>query len=302
MEEDFDKVQEEKNRDKAAAIEKKAHALAKKIAKPGVKLLEVAEKVEELIHKEGGAPAFPTNLSRNYEAAHYTPRINDEATIGENDVLKIDVGTHVDGAVIDSAFTIDFSGKHAALVQAAEDALQAAIEHMRPKANIRAAGKAMEQAIKKRGFKAIENLSGHSIDHYVVHAGISLTPFEGESHVLQEGDIFAIEPFTTDGAGYVKDKEDVVEIFSISGPCRSRLPAARNLYNKAFDDYSTLPFAKRYYKNEPQLDAALRELLKSESIRGYAMLVEAGKGMVAQAETTVRITSDGCDVLVPRPA
>jgi methionine aminopeptidase len=42
---------------------------------------------------------------------------------------------------------------------------------------------------------------------------------------------------------------------------------------------------------------AFKELLASKSIMGYPILVEASKKPVAQAEHTLLIKGDGCEVL-----
>ena len=89
--------EEIENYRKSGAILKKAVAFAKKEAKPGAKLFDLAESIEKFIAEEGGKPAFPVNLSRNNEAAHATPALGDEAIFLETDVLKVDIGVHVEG-------------------------------------------------------------------------------------------------------------------------------------------------------------------------------------------------------------
>src|SRR3990167_9353006 len=97
-----------------------------KLAKIGMPLLELAEKIEAMVLEKGSEPAFPFNLSLNEFAAHYTPQSNDETKIKSSDVLKIDVGAHIDGYIADTAITVDF-GNHAALLKATKDALAAAV-------------------------------------------------------------------------------------------------------------------------------------------------------------------------------
>ena len=92
----------------AGKIAKEVREEAAKMAKPGVKLLDIAEHVENQIRKHGAAPAFPLNLSLNDCAAHYTPRNGDELKIMDGDILKIDTGVHVDGYIADTAVTVQF--------------------------------------------------------------------------------------------------------------------------------------------------------------------------------------------------
>ena len=93
----------------------------------GVPLLEVAEFVEEAIRSKGGLPAFPCNISLDRSAAHYTPSPKDESVFAEN-MVKLDVGVHVDGYIADAAITIDLSG-HEDLALASQAGLDAALVH-----------------------------------------------------------------------------------------------------------------------------------------------------------------------------
>ena len=109
---------------KAGKICREVQENAKKNIKKGQKLLDIAEKDILVL---GGKPAFPVNLSLNNIAAHYTPSIDDK-TILEEDVIKVDIGVHVNGFIADSAMTLDFSGKNKGLVKASEKALENALK------------------------------------------------------------------------------------------------------------------------------------------------------------------------------
>src|SRR3989344_2632256 len=74
---------------------------ARSIAKKGMLLFELAEKIEAKIIELGGNPAFPVNLSINDVAAHYTPS-HDDKTLAHG-LLKVDFGVSVDGYVADTA-------------------------------------------------------------------------------------------------------------------------------------------------------------------------------------------------------
>src|SRR3989339_515922 len=63
---------------KAGKIAKEVKDYAKSFIKKDMSLLEIAEKIENKIIELGGKMAFPTNLSINEIAAHYTPAHNDE--------------------------------------------------------------------------------------------------------------------------------------------------------------------------------------------------------------------------------
>jgi methionyl aminopeptidase len=288
---------------KAGEIAASVLKAALREAKPGMKLLDLADRVEALTAEAGGRPAFPVNLSVNDAAAHQTPAFGEETVIGEKDILKIDVGVHVNGFVGDNAATVDFSGERGKLVEASESALEEAVSLVRAGAKTSDIGAAVQAKISSFGFKPIENLTGHSLGKYTIHAGIEI-PSVGlpYSSTLKEGDVIAIEPFATDGAGRVKEGNSV-EIFALSAPRPVRQREARRILSHVEENYRTLPFAERWlysaFRSRLLVNSALRELVMSGSFTQYPILRDAGKGMVSQAEVTVRVEKDSCAVLTP---
>ena len=70
----------------AGRIAGEVREAARTIVKPGVKHIDIADKIEAMIRSRGGQPAFPVNISINDIAAHHTPTKNDAAVIKENDI------------------------------------------------------------------------------------------------------------------------------------------------------------------------------------------------------------------------
>ncbi|MDW7733347.1 MAG: type II methionyl aminopeptidase [Methanolobus sp.] len=279
---------------KAGRILSQVRSEAKGRIKVGASMLEVAEFVENRAVELGAdGSAFPCNLSRNDEAAHATPHAGEETVFGE-DVVKLDLGVQVDGYIADSAVTVDLTGEYGDLVKASEAALYAAIDTVKSGANTAEIGAVIEDTITSLGFKPIGNLTGHGIGRYIPHAPPSIPNRRiGNGSVLRTGDIIAIEPFATDGVGRVVDGT-LTEIFQVVRSKPVRLPAARKLL-KELEPYKTLPFAKRWFKTD-QLDFALMQLEKAGIVHSYPVLKEAGGGMVSQAEHTLIVTDDGCEI------
>ena len=274
----------------------------KPMVKIGTKLLEIAEKAEELIRNKGAQPAFPCNVSVNEIAAHYSPPANDETVIKEGDVVKVDLGAHVDGYIADTAFTV-VTGDGKELVEAVERALEAAISTVRPGIDVGEIGKAVEEAITAAGFKPIRNLTGHSLARWDLHAGITIPNVnERTGQTLNPGDVLAIEPFATDGAGYVEDQKRT-HIFRYLRDAPTRLRMTRGLLRDIKQRYNGLPFAERWLTkrmSKLRLELSLRELIAVGALWPYHVLAERAKGKVAQAEHTVIVTEDGCEVTTLR--
>ncbi|MGZ7168648.1 MAG: M24 family metallopeptidase, partial [Halobacteriota archaeon] len=77
-----------------------------KKVKVGGRLLDLADDIELAIQEKGGGVAFPVNISRNEEAAHATPSKDDASVFGK-DLVKLDIGVHIDGYIADTAVTVD---------------------------------------------------------------------------------------------------------------------------------------------------------------------------------------------------
>lgn len=258
----------------------------------GESLLTVAEYIENLIRDKGGEPAFPVNISRNDEAAHSTPSFNDKAIFGK-DMVKLDIGVHIDGYIADTAVTVDLSG-NPKLVEAAEAALDNALEFIHADVNTSDIGGVIEDTISSFGFKPIINLTGHGLEQYIQHAPPAI-PNKRMPHsvVLEEGDIIAIEPFATDGAGKIHNAGNA-EIYHLISERPVRHPSARALLQE-IGKYKTLPFAKRWLGE--RVDFALLQLVKAGVIEPYLILKEIQGGLISQAEHTIIVTGDGCEVI-----
>ena len=279
---------------KAGRILSQVRSEAKDKIQIGASLLEAAEFVENRAVELGAdGSAFPCNISRNDEAAHATPLVGDADVFGE-DVVKLDLGVHVNGYIADSAISIDLSGNYTELVKASEAALYAAIDTVANGVSTAELGAVIEDTITSYGFKPVGNLTGHGLSQYMPHAHPSVPNRKvSGGAVLNTGDIIAIEPFATDGVGKVVDGS-LTEIFQLVNVKPVRMPSARKLL-KELEPYRTLPFARRWLKTE-KLDFALMQLERSGIIHSFPVLKEVSGGMVSQAEHTVIVTDDGCQV------
>jgi methionyl aminopeptidase len=269
---------------------------------PGSGLLEIAEKIEAEIVRQGGQPAFPTGLGVNDVTAHYAPQADDTGKIQEDDVVKIDFGVTVEGYVADTSVTITQNANYQHLLEATERSLQAAIDTAKRDRRIGEIGRAIEATAKAEGFRTINNLSGHTLEQYVVHAGKSIPNLYAPGQpMLNKGDVFAIEPFLTlpDAAGYVIEGTQT-NIFSIVVRKRTGNRELDDLMDKIWEARKTLPFSPRWFDQgykKGRLLQLLGELEKRRLVRSYPTLVEASGKPVAQFEHTMTIADEGLVIL-----
>ena len=285
---------------KAGKLARNALHFGKELIEEGKPMLEVTEEIEKYVFDNGGELAFPTNLAVNNVGAHWTPSSKTVKKFQKADLVKLDVGVHIDGYIGDNALTVDIGTEnYRKLIDTSREALNAAIEVAGPGINVGMIGYAVQTTIENRGYKPIANLTGHGIKRYNLHSGISVPNVkENGGAVLKPGDIIAIEPFVTDGAGRVGGKRNS-NIYHVRQIRNIRDEKAAKMIDEIQNRYKGLPFAERWLHRIQKNDAtnSLTKLMRSGIVSYYPILDELGKGMVAQSEHTVLITNSGCEVL-----
>lgn len=279
-----------------------AKKLAKTIIKPGVPLLEVANRCEEEIIKNGCELSFPINLSLNEIAAHYSPPIGDKTAVPEKGLLKIDIGSHFNGYIADSAFTINLDEDPILqnYVDAAKEAVAAAIDLFVPGVKLYELGEVIAQKIINRGLRPITNLGGHELKQFTLHAGAFIPNYKEKLHnqVLKPGDAYACEPFATSGVGKVENGA-YSYIFRFVKKAKRNLSYEQQGYmNKIKKNFKNLPFSPRWIINRNLIpkDKILRTIesfLGRKILDKYPILIERAKEPVAQEEHTIILDIDG---------
>ena len=195
---------------KAGTIAKKVKRVARDLIEIDQPIIDIVEKAEKKIIDLGGGLAFPLNISINNIAAHYTPITDDKILLKEDDIVKIDIGIHVNGYIADTAFTVYLGDNplQTRLREAAKEALSAAIDTVKPGVKVNEIGQEIEKVIVGYGFRPIRNLTGHSLAQWNLHSGITIPNVkQTRGPTLSEDDAVAIEPFATNGEGFVKDSD-----------------------------------------------------------------------------------------------
>ncbi|MCS7133234.1 MAG: type II methionyl aminopeptidase [Candidatus Caldarchaeum sp.] len=285
---------------KAGEIAKQVRGLVPELVKPGVSLLEIAERIESAIRELGGVPAFPCNISVDSVAAHYSPPPGDSSVLRRNFVAKIDFGVMVDGYIADTAVTVTDTAVGELLKTAVEEALKAAVKTVAAGVKVSAVGAAVQNVLNRHGVKPIRNLTGHEIQRYNLHAGVSVPNVAvGNGVKLQEGHVYAIEPFatTSEGAGEVMDIKTAT-IYRLEKPVAAKAVEEAQLLKIITERFKGLPYSLRWLQDLGQETLSLHQkLVKSGRLKSYHVLVEKADRPVAQAEHTVVVTKDGCVVV-----
>jgi len=307
MSEDFkDKLDSYIKAGKAVAAAKR---LARKIIKPGVLFLEIANDCEAEILNSDCELAFPINMSLNEIAAHYSPSIDDTTVVPEKGLLKIDLGAHSNGYIADSAFTvnIDEDPKLQNYVEAADEGLEAAIEIFKPGTKLYELGEVIHNKIRSRGLQPIYNLGGHELKQFNLHAGPFIPNYKETNHnqVLKPGDAYACEPFSTSGVGKVENGKHSY-IYRFVRKVKKNMPyEQQGFMNKIEKATQHLPFSPRLLENnnlipKPKIQRTIDAFVRKRILDHYPLLIERSGEPVAQQEHTMVIDMDGKTIVTTR--
>ena len=274
---------------KAGEISIKVKEYAKELIKPDMLLLEIAQKIEKKIEELGGIPGFPVNLSIDDIAAHYHPTMNDETKA--SGLLKVDVGVHINGFIADTAFTIDLTPnkEHTELIKASEQALNNAIKLIDKNPTLNEIGKEIQETIESKGFSPIVNLSGHGLNEYDLHSGITIPNYANNNeNKLKDDNAYAIEPFATTGEGKIYEGPSS-NIYSLIELKNTRNLTGRKIIDYIWDKYQTLPFSLREMQEKfgVMTRLAIKQLVQENILHEYPQLIEKSHKPVSQAEHTI---------------
>lgn len=286
---------------KAGKISQEVREYIKQITLPNTPLLELAKKIHSKIEELDGNLAFPVNLSIDDIAAHYHPNLDDK--IKANGLLKIDFGIHVNGSIADSAITIDLTpnNKYKELIESTELALENALKLLSNNPTIHQIGLTIQKSIESKNFSPITNLSGHSIEKYKIHAGLTIPNYANNNDNTLPSGIYAIEPFATAGEGKIYNGApgNIYEIINMKNP---RSPTARKILDYVNKKFKTLPFSLREIEEKfgPMSKIAMKELESQLIIHSHSQLIEKSHKPVAQSEHTFIKTDDGEIIVTTR--
>ncbi|KAM8883877.1 methionine aminopeptidase 2 [Synchiropus splendidus] len=305
----MDKANEEVWNDfrQAAEAHRQVRQHVRSFLKPGMTMIEICERLEDcsrkLIkeNKLNAGLAFPTGCSLNHCAAHYTPNAGDPTVLQYDDVCKIDFGTHINGRIIDCAFTVTFNPKYDKLLEAVKDATNTGIKNAGIDVRLCDVGEAIQEVMesyeveldgKTYQVKPIRNLNGHSIGQYRIHAGKTVPIVKGgEATRMEEGEVYAIETFGSTGKGMVHDDMECshyMKNFDV-GHVPIRLPRAKHLLNVINENFGTLAFCRRWLDRlgESKYLMALKNLSDLGIVDPYPPLCDTKGCYTAQFEHTI---------------
>lgn len=291
------------NLKKAAKIHKDVRQLARSKINVGTKASELIEFIEdesrkrilkvvngdngnsdtdgngnEFMSYKQGSLAFPVGVSINNCVAHWSwsgKKLHDKV-IKADDVIKVDFGINIGGAIVDSAFTHIFNDKYQPLLDANQEVLKAAIDKAAVDVRLQEMGVFIEEMInsyeielngKTHKLKSVMDVCGHSIGPYRVHDGKAFPNIDFRKykelanvdypHKIEDGEYYAIEPFLSTGRGRglpVGNADDPCTHFAInyleSNWEQLGMTCDKRPFAYVRNTFGTLPFTQRWIDNK----------------------------------------------------
>lgn len=292
---------------KAAEIHRRVRHKAQSSLKPGMTMTEVVDLIENSVraysnneHPKKAGIGFPTGVSLNHCAAHYTPNAGDKVILNYEDVMKVDIGVHCNGRIVDSAFTFTFDDKYNSLLEAVKDATNTGVGTAGIDVRLNDIGEAIQETMesyelelngKTYPIKCIKNLNGHNIFPHSIHGDKSVPLYaNGDMTKMEEGETFAIETFGSTGNGYVISDGEVSH-YSLNTDVDTPIPSegARKLRDVIDSTFGTLPWCRRYLDRigQEKYLLALNQLVRAGIVNDYPPLFDAKGSYTAQYEHTI---------------
>ncbi|OSZ99883.1 Methionine aminopeptidase [Trichoderma parareesei] len=294
----------------AAETHRQVRQWAQRNIKPGQTLTEIANGIEDSVRRllghdgltEGDSiiagMGFPTGLNIDEIAAHYSPNAGDRVILQQNNVMKIDIGVHVNGRIVDSAFTMAFDPMYDNLLAAVKDATNTGVREAGIDVRLGELGGYIQEAMESYEceingttypIKSIRNIGGHTILPYRIHGTKSIPAVKSDDMTkMEEGDIFAIETFGSTGNGWVYDQGDVSHyaLRADAPKVDLRLSSAKSLLNVIKKNFHTIPFCRRYLDRigQEKYLLGLNTLVKTGIVEDYPPLVDKKGSYTAQFE------------------
>lgn len=325
-----------------AEIHRQVRQHAQKTIAPGQTLLEIVDGIEASVraltghqgleegdHLKAGI-GFPVGLSINHCAAHYNPNMGNKMVLQKEDVLKVDIGVHVNGLIVDSAFTLAWEPRYDPLLAAVKDATNTGVRESGIDVRVGDIGAAIQEVMESyecelngttHPIKAIRNLNGHNIEKYRIHGGKSVPIVKSTDQTkMEEGEAFAIETFGSTGKGYVHDDMECSHYSRNPDAPKValRVASAKPLLKSIEQNFGTLPFCRRWldrlghekyllgvsltllsYNNHRKLltREQLNNLVSNGIVEAYPPLVDIKGSYTAQYEHTILLRPNVKEVI-----
>ncbi|XP_022931885.1 ERBB-3 BINDING PROTEIN 1-like [Cucurbita moschata] len=303
----------------AAEIINKALQLVLSECKPKAKIVDVCEIGDSFIREQTGnmyknvkkkierGVAFPTCISVNNVVGHFSPLASDQTVMEEGDILKIDMGCHIDGFIAVAAHTHvlqegPVTGRAADVIAAANTAAEVALRLVRPGKKNKDVTEALQKVAAAYDCKIVEGVLSHQLKQFVIDGNkVVLSVSNPDTRVddaeFEENEVYAIDIVTSTGEGkpkLVDEKQTTIYKRAVDKNYHLKMKASRFIFSEISQKFPILPFTARALE-EKRGRLGLVECVNHDLLQPYPVLHEKPGDYIAHIKFTVLLMPNGSD-------
>ncbi|CAI0539690.1 unnamed protein product, partial [Linum tenue] len=306
-------------------ISAEALQLVVKDCKPKAKIVDLCEKGDSFIREQTGSMyknvkkkiergvAFPTCVSVNNTVCHFSPLASDERVLEEGDIVKIDMGCHIDGfiAVVAHTHAIQegaIKGRAADVLAAANTAADVALRLVRPGKKNKDVSDAIQKVAAAYDCKIVEGVLSHQLKQFVIDGNkVVLSASNPDTRVddveFEENEVYAVDIVTSTGDGKPKlldEKETTIYKRAVDKNYHLKMKASRFIFSEISQKFPIMPFSARALE-EKRARLGLVECVNHDLLQPYPVLHEKPGDYVAHIKFTVLLMPNGSDRITSHP-
>lgn len=252
--------------------------------------------------------AFPTCLSVNNCICHFSPLESDtDVVLKDGDVVKIDLGAHVDGFIAAVAHTVvigssgKITGRKADALLAAHYASEAALRLMKPATENHAVTNAVQTVAESFKCKPIEGMLSHQLKQFEIDGEKSIIQNpnevqrkEHEKSTFELHEVYAIDVLVSTGEGVGREMETRTTVFKRTNETYMlKMKASRALFTEVNSKCGTMPFSLRNLEDEKKARMGVVECVSHKLLEPFHVLYEKPSEIVVQFKFTVLLMPNG---------
>ncbi|CAG7713870.1 unnamed protein product [Allacma fusca] len=288
---------------------------------PGASVRDVCSAGDKMILEETGKQfkkekdlkkgiAFPTCISVNNCICHYSPlQTEPDYVLQENDVIKIDLGSHIDGFIAVVAHTLvvgaskdtKVTGRRADVVLAAHYASEAALRLVKPGNDSDKVTEAVGKIAESFKCKPIEGMLSHQLQQNTIDGEKTIIQNPNEAQrkeyekcTFELHEVYAVDVLISTGEGVGKEMNTRVSVYKrTDDQYMLKLKASRGFFSEVTQKHGMMAFNLRDFEDQKKARMGLVECVNHKLIDPYQVLYEKNSEIVAQFKFTVLLMPTG---------
>ena len=308
----------------AASIAKNALLKLAELCIPGTSVHELCTRGDKFIEEGLGQVfvnaaiekgiAVPTCVSISNICGYYSPLAEESLSLSHGDLVKIDLGVHIDGyiAAIGSTMVVGATaqepavGPKADVIHAAHTAIQMALRLMKPGNCNYLISDNFAKVAADFGCNMVEGVLSHEVKQHVIDGNKAIICKETFDQHVEEYDFgvnqaYILDVMVSTGEGKPRETEYRTTVFqrALDVTYNLKLKASRTFLAEVNRRFPTLLFSLNNFDDQRNARLGVSECLKHNMLYSYPVLAERQTDLVAQFKVTVLIQESGTVVITP---